>query len=132
MLFMDAVDWMFHMLPKSFISIFKTVASGIQFWYWQISLSAINENCSMQSLVRWLHISQNHKRIEVGRGLWRLSDPTPLAQAGPPRVGCSGPHPDSFWASPRMKTSQRAWATCASTWSSSQWKNCFLILRGSS
>jgi len=32
----------------------------------------------------------------MGRGLWRLSGPSPLLKAGPTTVGCSGPRQDSF------------------------------------
>jgi len=39
----------------------------------------------------------------------------PSAEEGPPRVGCLGPRPGSFWVS--------LGATCASAWSPSQCKN---------
>lgn len=35
------------------------------------------------------------------------------SQAGPP--GCTGPCPDGFWVSVRMKPLQPLWATCASS-----------------
>lgn len=41
------------------------------------------------------------------------------AQAEPPRAGCSALCPDSFWVSPRRKTLQPDWATCANAQSPS-------------
>lgn len=35
--------------------------------------------------------SQNQRLVEVGKDLWRPSDPPPLAQTEPPTVGCPGP-----------------------------------------
>ena len=52
-----------------------------------------------------------------------LSNPFNLpAQAGPPRAGCPGPCPDSFWISPRMDTPQPLWVAYASARSPSQQK----------
>lgn len=43
-------------------------------------------------------LSQNHRMFEVESSLW-MSCPTPLAQAGTPRVTRPGPCPEGFWTS---------------------------------
>lgn len=48
-------------------------------------------------------LSKNHRMVESGRDLWRASGSTLPAQAGPPGDGSPGPHPDSFWGSPRRE-----------------------------
>lgn len=49
-------------------------------------------------------LSKNHRMVEAARDLWRAFGPTLPSQAGPPGDSCSGPHPDSFWVSPRRET----------------------------
>lgn len=49
----------------------------------------------------------------------------PSAQAGPHRLSCPG----RSRISPRMEVLQLVWVACASAWSRSQWKECFLVFR---
>ncbi|XP_074995433.1 golgin subfamily B member 1 isoform X6 [Calonectris borealis] len=44
-------------------------------------------------------------------------------------TSCPGQCPDGFSISQRRETPQPLWAACASAWSTSQWKKCFLMFR---
>lgn len=46
----------------------------------------------------------NHRIVEVGRHLWRSSDPKPCSKARSSREGCSEPCPVEFWTTPRRET----------------------------
>ena len=70
---------------------------------------------------RWMvHVTDSQK----GWG-WQEPLEVILSNSGPPRDSCLGPCPDSFSISPRTKSPQTLWATCASAWSPSQ---CFLMI----
>lgn len=47
---------------------------------------------------------RNHRILDVGRDLWRLSSPASLFRAGPPEAGCWGMHPGRFWIAARTET----------------------------
>lgn len=67
-----------------------------------------------------LCLSQNHRKVEVGRGLQRPSGPAPAQ----PRPSCPGPCPDGCWVSPERKTGQPVWCLVTLTV-----KKCFLEFR---
>lgn len=63
---------------------------------------------------------QNHRKTEIGKGLWRAS--SPLLKAGSTMPRCSGPFPVD---SSRMETSHLLWMRTPSAWFPSQLRNYF-------
>ena len=57
--------------------------------------------------------SQNPSTAGAGRDLWASPSPTPPAQAGSPRAGCTGPRPGGAGISPEKETPQPLWAAWA-------------------
>lgn len=60
--------------------------------------------------------SQNQRKAEVDRDLWRLPNPTHLLKASSIRAGCPELRPVRCWISPQMETAQHLSATYSCVW----------------